>query len=171
MATTKSLEKAGAIVADRVFSDGVLVAEDVTFTAPEVELVTAELKAGGNVEVPITGWTEPMEASITHIGVDKGLTHLLRLQRQNIEFRFVQDVVDAAGLVTTLGGKIFLGCSPKTFPGLAFTPGEIGENEITMSVYRYQLFWAGVEQWLIDKFNNIFRVEGYDQLANIRSLL
>lgn len=168
---SKWLDKVGAIVADSVYSDGVLVARDVGFTAPEIEFTTAEIKAGGNVEIPISTWTEPMEASVTMIGVDKGLAQLLRLERQNFEFRFVQDVMGVDGLVTPHSGKIFLGCSPKTIPGLAFTPGEVGENELTLSVYRYQLFWDNEEHLLVDKFNNIFRVLGKDYAQSIASML
>lgn len=161
----------GAIVANTVYSDGQLVAKDVALTLPEVAPVTTEVIAGGNTDLPVTGWTDPMEATITKIGIDKGLTHLLRQQSQSVEFRWVQDVMQSDGTKIQVGMKAFLRCLPKVIPGLSVTPGENSENEITLSVLRYELMVNNQQQWLIDKLNNIFIVEGVDYAKNINSML
>lgn len=161
----------GAIVADTVYSDGRLVAKDVSITLPEVSQVTTEVIAGGNTDLPVTGWTDPMEATITKVGIDEGLTHLLRQQSMSVECRWVQDQVTGDGTKRVVGMKAFLRCIPKTIPGLTITPGENSENDVTLSVLRYELMVDNKQQWLIDKLNNIFTVEGKDYAKDVSSLL
>lgn len=165
------MDKNGAIVADRVYSDGVLVAEDVSITLPEVTQQTTEVIFGGTNEIPITGWTDAMEATITKIGIDMGLTQLLRLQSQSIECRFVQDTLAPDGTITPKGYKAFLRCIPKGIPGLSVEPGNNSENEVALSVTRYEMMIDNKRAWLIDKLNNIFEVGGTDYAKNINSLL
>ncbi len=165
------LESFGAVEGSTVYSDRQLVARDVAITLPEVSFVTSEISSGGTVEIPIMGWTEAMEAAITKIGADKGLIHLLRLKRQDLEIRFVQQVMALDGTIKRCPCKAFLGCAPKTIPGIAITPGEPSENEITLSVFRYQLFINNEEALLIDKFAGICRVEGTDYSHEIESML
>ena len=67
------LDIKGPVVADTVYSGGVLVAKDVTFTLPGIEFLTADVQAMGNLTVPLIGLLENMELAITKIGVDMGL--------------------------------------------------------------------------------------------------
>ena len=46
------LDIKGPVVADTVYSGGVLVAKDVTFTLPGIEFLTADVQAMGNLTVP-----------------------------------------------------------------------------------------------------------------------
>ena len=66
------LDIKGPVVADTVYSGGVLVAKDVTFTLPGIEFLTADVQAMGNLTVPLIGLLENMELAITKIGVDMG---------------------------------------------------------------------------------------------------
>jgi len=72
----KWLDIKGAVVADTVYADNVLVAKDVSFTLPGIEFVTADVQAMGNMTVPLVGLLENMELAITKIGVDMGVCHV-----------------------------------------------------------------------------------------------
>lgn len=100
----------GPVVADTVYSDNTLVAKDVSFTLPGLEFMTADVMAMGNMTVPLVGLLENMELTITKIGVDMGLSRLGRLEKQNLEFRWVQNVVKSDGSQGTEGCKGFCPC-------------------------------------------------------------
>lgn len=168
----KWLDKASAIVANTVYTDGRLVARDVATSLPEISHVTAEINAGGPTDIPITSWIEAMEASITLKGIDPvGIAWLGRQQRQNMEIRFVEDMMQIDGTKRVAGCKAFMTVIPKGIPALELELGEIPENEMTFSVIRYQLFVDNREMFCVDKFNNIFRVNGTDYSESIESML
>ena len=165
------LDLKGPILADTVYINGVLVAKDVTITLPAVTHVTADYKAMGTYTAPMTGQIEGMEATITKIGIDKGLRSMVQLESKTLEVRWAQDVKYADGSTKTEGCKAFLRCVSKGIPGLNVDPGNASENEIALAVSRYQLFVAGNEYWLIDQLNTIMRVGGVDYAKDIRSVL
>lgn len=169
---SKWVDKASAVVANTVYSDGKLVARDVAVTLPEVNHVMAELNAGGPTEIPITGWIEAMELSITLKGIDPlSIARLARQQRQNIEIRFVEDMMLVDGFKRNAGCKAFFTAIPKGIPGLEIELGEVPENEMLFSVIRYQLYVDNQDVLCVDKFNNIYRVGGIDYAESIESML
>ena len=161
----------GPVLADTVYDAGKLVAKDVTITLPAINLLTADFKAMGTLTLPIIGQIEAMEATVNKVGTDMGLRSMASLDSRTLEFRWVQDVKKADGSTKTVGCKAFLRCVSKGIPGLNVDPGNASENEIALSVSRYQLFVDGTEYWLIDQLNQILRVGGKDYYKQIRSLL
>lgn len=161
----------GAVLADTVYSDGELVAKDVTTTLPSVNYMTAEHKAMGTLELPMPGQIEAMEASVTKKGYDAGLATLAQPEAKNLEIRFVQDVITAEGVSKPEGCKAFLRVVPKTLPGNDLEPGATGETQVTFSVMRYQLIVGGKELCLIDQLKGIQRINGKDYAKSINSLL
>ena len=109
----------GPIVADTVYVDGKLVAKDVAFTLPEVSPKTSTFAAMGDVEMPVPGNINAMEATITKIGVDKGLGSMVKLQSKILEIRFVHDVKKGDGTTKVEGCKAFMRCTPRGSPGSA----------------------------------------------------
>lgn len=109
----KWLDIKGPVVADTVYADNTLVARDTSFTLPGIEFLTADVQAMGNMTVPLIGLLENMELSITKIGIDNGLSRMNRLEKQNFEFRWVQNVVKSDGSTATEGCKAFV----RTMPG------------------------------------------------------
>lgn len=161
----------GAILADTVYREGVLVAEDVAVTLPSITHQTFDLRAMGTLSVPLYGLLDAMEASFTKVGVDKGLKDAVKMGFATYEIRWAQPVIKPDGSSSTEGCKAFLRAAPKAIPGLSVDPGNSSENEISLSVSRYQLFVSGKEYWNIDQLNGILRVDGVDYYKNIRSAL
>ena len=137
------LDIKGPVVADTVYSGGVLVAKDVTFTLP----------------------------GITKIGVDMGLSRLSKLEKQNLEFRWVQNVVKSDGSQTNEGCKAFVRTLPGALPELGVEVGSATEAENTYNVTRQQIYANGTEYMCVDRLSQILRINGKDYMAEINSLL
>ena len=167
----KWLDIKGPVVADTVYSGGVLVAKDVAFTLPAVEFIKATVQAMGNMDVALIGLLEHMELAITKVGLDKGLSRMNRLEKQDFEFRWVQNVVSSDGTTSTEGCKAFIRTLPGSLPEIGVEVGSATEAENTYGVTRMQIYANGEEICLIDRLNQILRIDGKDYYANINNLL
>lgn len=165
------IDISSSIVASTLYSDGTLAARNVTATLPSITPLTAELKAGGTIEAPITGQVEAMELAITFAGADEGMKRACTWGAHELELRWVQDAMDNEGAVRQVGCKAFFKAYPKEIGGIAVTPGEASENEFTFGVVRYQLFVDGDEYWCVDQLNSIFKFNGTDYASGIAALL
>lgn len=167
----KWLDLKGPVVADTVYADNKLVAKDVAFTLPGVEFITADVQAMGNMTVPLVGLLENMELSITKIGIDMGLSRLNRLQKQNLEFRWVQNVVKSDGSQGVEGCKAFVRTLPGSIPETGVEVGSATEAENTFNVTRQQVYANGYEMMCVDRLSQILRVDGKDYMSQINNLL
>lgn len=161
----------GAIVADTVYADGKLVAKDVGFTLPSVALQTGDVQAMGTMSIPLVGLLDDMELAITKIGIDLGLSKLSRLEKQNIEFRWVQNVVKSDGSQSVEGCKAFVRTMPGAFPETGVEIGSAPEQENTYNVTRMQIYANGVEVVCVDRLSQILRINGVDYMSQINNLL
>ena len=167
----KWIDLAGPITGDSVYAANVLVARDVGFTLPEINFSTAEYNVGGQLELPVTAQVENMEASITRIGFDAGMGKMLKLERQDFEIRFTQDLTDTNGSVRTVGCKAFLGLVPKGIPGFDVTLGERSEIECSYTALKYRLIVDNKELLNIDKLARKCVVDGKDYYQSIDTYL
>jgi len=167
----KWMDIKGAVVADTVYADNVLVAKDTSFTLPGLEFLTADVQAMGNMSVPLIGLLENMELSINKIGIDNGLSRMNRLQKQNFEFRWVQNIVKSDGSVSVEGCKAFVRTMPGSIPETGVEVGSASEMENTYNVTRMQVYANGVEVLCVDRLSQILRIDGKDYMSNINNLL
>lgn len=166
-----SLDKKNAVLADKCYCDNSLVAEDVSLSLPAVNFLTTDVKAMGNMTVVLAGLIEDMEASITKVGLDKGLGKMLTPVKHNFEFRGVQNNLKSDGTTKAEGFKAFLTATPKGVPATSVEIGSNIENEVALAVSRYQLFVNGSEICCIDRLSNICRINGTDYYSAIASML
>lgn len=169
MATVQDIT--GAVVADTVYCDNELVARDVSFTLPGLQFLTADVQAMGTMSIPIIGQLENMELAVTKIGTDKGLGKMNKLEKQNLEFRWVQNVVKTDGSMETAGCKAFVRTMPTSIPETGVELGSATEHENTYGVSRMQIYVAGEEILCVDRLAQILRVNGKDYMSKINSLL
>ena len=165
------LDLKGPVVADTVYSDKQLVAKDTAFTLPGIEFMTADVQAMGNMTVPLVGLLENMELSITKIGIDKGLGRMNRLEKQNFEFRWVQNVVNSDGSTSVEGCKAFVRTMPGSVPETGVEVGSAPEHENTYNVTRMQVYANGAEIICVDRLSQILRINGKDYMKPINNLL
>ena len=167
----KWVDTRSPVTADTVYADGVLVARDASFTLPAVEFLTADIPAMGNMTVPVIGLIENMQLTITKIGVDRGLSRMNKLEKQNFEFRWVQNVIKSDGSQNFEGCKAFIRTMPSSFPELGIEVGSATEAEITYNVTRMQIYVNGEEILLVDRLAGKLKVNGTDYSSNIDNLL
>lgn len=166
-----SLVKKGTIVGVTAYADGVLVAEDVTISLPEVTPKTQTFNAMGEIELPLP-LIEAMETTVNKVGIDKGFIKLIVPETRKFEFRWVQTKLKNDGTQTMEGCKAFITGIPKTvFPGGDIAPGENYEGAIPIAVTRFQLFVDGDEYILVDKLKGQYKINGKDYAKGIKSLL
>lgn len=165
------LDIKGPVVADTVYADNVLVAKDTTFTLPGLAFLTADVQAMGNMTVPLIGLLENMELAITKIGIDNGLGRMNKLNKQNFEFRWVQNVVKSDGSTGVEGCKAFVRTMPGAFPETGVEIGNAPEQENTYNVTRMQVFANGEEILCVDRLSQILRINGVDYMTQINNLL
>lgn len=160
----------GPVVADTIYSDGKLVARDVSVTLPEITPMTADLQAMGTFSIPIWQLIEHMETSVTKIGIDEGFRSMIKPDMKPFECRWVQTVTDANGHTKNVGCKAFIKGVPSKIPGIGLGVGEASESEITIATVRYSLFVDGKEMFLVDRLAGIVRIDGKDY-ADLSSML
>ena len=166
-----NMDLKGPVMADTVYADKQLVAKDVSFTLPGLVFLTADVKAMGDMSVPLIGLLENMELAITKIGLDKGLSRMNRLEKQNFEFRWVQNVVKTDGSQKVEGCKALVRTLPGSTPEMGVEVGSASEHENTYNVTRMVIYVGGVEFLAVDRLNSILRVNGKDYMAQINKLL
>ena len=167
----KYIDICGPITGATVYSNNVLVARDCEFEFPEIAPVTADIQAAGTVSIPIAQLIDNMEMTIKKIGVDAGLRKMTRFEMQQLEIRFVQNVVKASGITEEIGCKAFTRGIPTKIPGISGKVGESIEAETTYSLFKYQLYADGVEMWNIDRTAGIIRIDGTDYAEKMNSML
>lgn len=160
----------GPVLADSVYAENQLVARDVAVTLPEVTPLTADLSIMGTFSMPIWQLIEHMEATITKIGVDKGLRAIITPELKALEFRWVQTVTDANGKTKNVACKAFLSGIPMKLPEIGLEIGSASEHEAALGLFRYQLYVDGEEMWLIDRTAGIVRIAGKNY-SDFESLL
>ena len=166
-----ALDKKGTVLGVTVYVDKVLVAEDVTVSLPEITRKTQTFNAMGEIEIPLP-LLDALELSITKIGFDKGLINLLKPEKRQFEFRWVQSNLKKDGTQEVEGCNAFITGIPKTiFPGGDIAPGENWEGSIPIACTRYQLYVKGDEKILVDKLKNQLKVDGKDYARDINNLL
>ena len=166
-----ALDKKNAVLADKCYCDNQLAAEDVSINLPAFKFLTSEVNAMGKMDVVLGGLIEAMEASITKIGIDTGLSKMLTPTKHSFEFRWAQNVLKSDGTTKPEGCKAFLTAVPKGVPATGLEVGNATENEISLAVSRYQLYANGAEILCIDRLSSICRINGVDYYAQIASVL
>jgi phage tail tube protein FII len=161
----------GAVVADTVYADNVLVAKDVSFTLPGLSFLTATVKAMGDMDVPLIGLLENMQLTVGKIGIDQGFSRMNRLEKQNLQFRWVQNVVKADGSVSVEGCKAYVRTMPGAMPETGVEVGSPSELENTYNVTRMQIYAGGNEIVCVDRLSQILRINGKDYMKQINNLL
>lgn len=165
------MDKHSAVIADVMLINKVKAAEDVAFELPSVALQTADVQAMGTMSLPLVGLLDDMTLTVTKIGVDTGFAEMAKLEKMEMEFRWIQDKINKGGAVTHQGCKVFLNVIPREIPGISVELGSASELPLAYTVTRHQLFVGGVEIMLIDRLNQILRINGRDYMNEIRKLL
>lgn len=164
----------GATIAHKFLSDEVEMADNVSCQLPSLDIATADIKGAGilgTINMPTTGQLDSMTLKIDFRSTNKNMVKLARSGTQNLELRFAKSTTTSTGSAVPEGTKIFATGIMKKFD-----PGKIENNatqdgSVEYELLRYRQVIDGYEVLLIDKQNYIYKVNGKDYMAEIRSLL
>ena len=102
---------AGNIIAHMLLVDSKEIADQVSCQLPSIEKPTSEIKGAGilgSIDMPITGQVNSMTFSINSRSINAGSAELAKPGIQNIELRFVQDVMQNDGSMIPASSKVFI---------------------------------------------------------------
>lgn len=164
----------GSVIAHKLFSDGKEVDDQVSCQLPSIEKQTSEIKGAGilgSIDMPITGQINSMTFTVNSRSINKNTSSLAKPGLQNIELRFVKDVMQSNGQMVPEGTKVFItGINKKYDPGKIEQAATM-DGSIEFEVLRYRQIIDGSETLLIDKINSIYKINGIDYMEKIRAAL
>ena len=171
------LDQSLTVNADTVYSntvggDQVLVGKDVEVSLPEIKFLQLDQTAMGDFKISRKNQFEAMDMTIHHIGVDTGLIAMLAEEAQEIEVRWIEQIMKEDGSLTTIGCKAFLNAHPQVAaPPIVIKPGEPVDIEIKYNVSGYKLVRDGEIIWDINRLNQKCIVGKVDYFANLIAMI
>lgn len=165
---------AGNVIAHKLLVDAVEISDQVSCQLPSIEKPTSEIKGAGilgSIDMPITGQVSSMVFSISSRSINGDATELAKPGVQKIELRFIRDVMQADGSMIPASSKVFISGVNKKFDPGKIENGATMDGSIEFEVLRYRQVIDGKETLLIDKLNNIYKINGVDYMEKIRAAL
>lgn len=171
------LDQSLVINANTVYSNTVggeqqLVARDVDVELPQIKYETLETTAMGKFELAQIHKFEPIEMTIHHIGIDKGLAAMLMAEMLELEIRWVEQVMIEDYSMETVGCKAFVNAHPQVAtPKMKIEISNRLDMDIKYHVNGYKLVRDGVVLWDINRLSQKFIVNNVDYYAHLESMI
>ncbi|MDE5756979.1 MAG: phage major tail tube protein [Allobaculum sp.] len=162
----------GPILADTTYIDGIRIQRNVKFSLPTFTMVTAEIQAMGKHEKPLRGYFEAAEHKLYFDRLDDSVAIAFEPKRSTVEHRWVQVEISPDGTEKDIPYKAFVTGEPKVaFPGGDQEPGNVPEFECPWSVDSLKIYREGKEFFVIERYNDAYRVNGKDYYRDIDQYL
>lgn len=141
---------------------------------PQVQYMNETLSGSGiagEIDNPTIGITQSMTAKMAFTAItDEAFAALDWTDTALYEcYSALQVSDDANGARDSIPYQLNILGRPKSFPLGSLEQGKKHGNELELEVTRLQILMDEVEKLLIDKLNFIYRVNGNDLLAKVRS--
>lgn len=143
-------------------------------TCPNITAVMGDYKSLGMVaSMELFNGFDKMEMSIKWTYPGNDVKKLCANFRKPIDFmiRSNKAVYENGGLIAEVPVVLYVKGTPKQHEGGAYKPKEDTELNTTFAVTYYKEVVDGEEIMELDVFNNIYKVDGVDQLAEYRQNL
>ncbi len=151
------------------------VADTTSYKRPDIEVMTESISGGGiagEIDMPTLGQLSSMEIEIGFKRANKKAVELFAQKTQDIEVRWVTDVIDTAGaIVSTCANKDIIKAIPKKLSLGNIETNSTNEASVPLEVIYIKHIQDGEALFEIDKLNNIFIVNGVDYAKKIREAL
>lgn len=145
------------------------VGDTTEVTLPEIEELTDTIKGAGilgEIDLPTLGQIGSLSAEISFRSTNKETINLLTTPQ--IELRWVTDAIDTStGKAMTVANKAFLTVKRKKFSEGKLESGSAQDGSAEFEVLAYRRIMEGKEILNIDKLNNVYKINGIDQLTDI----
>lgn len=152
------MNKMTAVLANRLYDNGKLAAEDIEVTLPAIEAQVFELKAMGTFNVVLPGLFNSMEMTIKTTGATRQYASISGFGTHKFTVTVAQNDVSPEGTVTPKQFKAKVTAIGKKIGDLSIVPGEAAQPESSYEVVRYEAFEDGKTMWVVDKLKSICQV-------------
>lgn len=146
-----------------------------TVEAPTLTPLTAEITGagiGGSYESPTIGAFESMELVLNFRTVTGDTGSLMSPDDVLLTLRAAVQAHDGAtGKAITVAQRLLMRGRFKETDLGTLEVGAIAEQSLTFEVTMLKLYRDGLEQIAIDKLNGVYRTNGIDHMAGVRSAL
>ena len=173
MSTKKTISVVGSAL--RVIDAAPIEAPDtVSVALPSIEGTVEPIRGTGiigEIEVPTTGFVAPLVVVITSKS-HMGLETLMVPGIHKIEFVWVRDRLDTAGAkIGVVQNKVIASGYCKKYDEGGIELGSSPEVTIELTCNTYSRFSDGKPIIEIDKLNGVYKINGKDQMSDIKALL
>lgn len=127
---------------------------------------------GGDIDSPSIGSFESVTMEIPFSNISSDMLKLVADDSKAIILRSAQEELDTGSLTRSMIGRTITvkGMTKETDFG-KLKKGGYGEPKVVKEVVYYKDEYNGSTLVEIDKFNNVYNVNGKDMLSNINSLI
>lgn len=166
-----NLKKVTAPIGVRLFLNGKKISEDAQVTLPNIQPMTVDLQALGNLSYPLVGLLQDAEFSINQTGITKHYGEVNVFDKVSFEFRWVDIHVDDQGNEKHYGKKAFLVGRMKSSGAPQLQIGNETSLEGTYAMISYKLVDDGKTVIDIDRFAKKIIINGKNYYDDIGKLL
>ncbi|WP_022850658.1 phage major tail tube protein [Limisalsivibrio acetivorans] len=163
------------VTAFKVYDKGDELLGVVDATLPSVEAMSETVKGAGlagEIDTPSVGLFGSMTLALNWRTAEKQAAKLNEPKTQELTLRgSIQDFDKATGEYRHVPYKVYVKGQPKKLEGGKFEPGASMDVPQEFEVIYVKKELDGVETLELDKYNYIYRVNGVDYLADIRTNL
>ena len=158
------------------YADGnKMIGVGASATLPEINMKTstvAGVGVNGEIDSPTIGQFESMEQEVQFNTLYSSAMDMMSpMSTVNLTFRAAQQVYDKTGGYAFKGLRVVeMGRVKKFNPGKV-EKGESMEATVTLELTYIMIEVDGVQLVEIDKLNGVYKVNGVDMLAGVRSLI
>ena len=159
----------------KVYLNGVDLLGVAEGTIPALEAMTSEVKGAGVagvVESPVLGHFNSTNFSLTWRTVTDDFMKLFDHITNDIElFSALQQYDAGLGVYKVVPLQVSIRAITKTSTPGNLTVGDNMDTQTEFEVVRMKIYLDGKERVVMDKYNYIYKVDGVDRLAEVRTAL
>ncbi len=159
----------------KVYLNGVDLLGVAEGTIPALEAMTSEVRGAGVagvVESPVLGHFNSTNFSLTWRTVTDDFMKLFDHITNDIElFSALQQYDAGLGVYKVVPLQVSIRAITKTSTPGNLTVGDNMDTQTEFEVVRMKIYLDGKERVVMDKYNYIYKVDGVDRLAEVRTAL
>lgn len=156
----------------RVYLDGTSLLGIAEGSFPNGDMMTSEVKGAGIagvIDSPTLGHMNSLTVELNWRNITADFVKLLEPQAHALDLYAEHQDFDAGrGEYKTRSIHVYLKAITKNYDIGKLVVGESSESQTTLEVYYMKLYIDGKEQIELDKYNYVYKINGYDYLQQSR---
>ncbi len=158
-----------------VYNTGQTLLGTAQVDLPNLQSMTAEVKGAGiagAIDKSIVGMFQAMSMTFNFRTVYEGIAELLEAKQHHLECWAAVQITDPGeGRFLTKQHKIIVRGEFKNLTPGKLAAAETQDRTVEMEVVYFKEEFDGKERIEMDKYNLVYRVNGVDQLAEVRAAI